>query len=1184
MADDGSFQDIFGDFETSEVDPGKTTNVEDGADDWGDFETPESVSTGNVEGVDVNNIEDAWGDFSASLDAAEEVKTSPDDTGNGQESANVTTNNSQGVTEEAVNDDLGDFEEPPQAENEPSPAPGTAVVETGEANTVVVDNMVSENNGSDDVTEEKTDADAVESVGPQAVRRTKGAEEAAVEDGGAVPGAIGEELFGTVKKSSESKDAREESENIDSALGDFEDASVAAETIAANDIFEAGATEDYTVKPKDARASDREPEVPVQQPERPTETIEEEQTKKEEGNTENDLGGFNSEETPALPPAESPTEEEKDTSVDVEEDGAAEDNDWGEFNDSAIGKGKKSSEEAEMSKDPPAADTAADVAVPEAEEKVVDDAENDWGDFNSEENPALPPAESPTEEEKDTSVDVEEDGAAEDNDWGEFNDSPIGKGKKSSEEAEMSKDPPAADTAADVAVPEAEEKVADNAENDWGDFNSEETPAAPTGEEDSATSAAGDGAWGDFSTEEVPAPAPVETGAGGNENGGDAWGDFNTTSMEDASPNEAEDADWGNFESTEGGNKEPNGGAGEVSGGEEEFEFGDDDFQNSNESLEVEEGGDGEDDDWGNFAESESFSPVEVSPKIQTILTLEESKFHELTTSVFGKGFDKISSESGSKDTEVSEAMSSQFLIDLLRAGQGRSSSGLLFWGPSKCLSCGCLLRFMSKNCIVCGKSTGMLDWKGRGKVGSIVENRLRSALRLPKGSKLQQDEEDASKLSKFSPSLTPRKSVESSPSGNGPMPSLNINDNDDEEGASLFNLSETSVVNSNVNSAQSDLFSAFQSAPSPVRGGSGRGPSNDVFSTFIGMEPANPTANNDSNVDLLSQTLADFGISAPTNSAENKAMDAGKGILATEGNSPVPNAIEKGGEMGKASMAPQESALDSVLKVLSSHAESNKKSRRTNGDRNELPPEVQKLIDELVVPNYMLSNVLALPMQATEEKNDVFDGIDVPASPPVPEVAPTEPLAVLTTASASDTKFTEGSANGLIDNKVEQPSLQSLGAQVLAEPAEKSLLPSFGEPVADEAESVGMANPEDTATITVVKEHFPSASLDAGNGRTEPVVSAEEVPGDDWGDFNDSPAGEEEQGSGEPVATAESPAADLTEFGAGEKAGGAARVDVENSCGDFSTGEEPVFEPTESPKEEDTATNEADDDWGDFQ
>ena len=92
MADDGSFQDIFGDFETSEVDPGKTTNVEDGADDWGDFETPESVSTGNVEGVDVNNIEDAWGDFSASLDAAEEVKTSPDDTGNGQESANVTTN------------------------------------------------------------------------------------------------------------------------------------------------------------------------------------------------------------------------------------------------------------------------------------------------------------------------------------------------------------------------------------------------------------------------------------------------------------------------------------------------------------------------------------------------------------------------------------------------------------------------------------------------------------------------------------------------------------------------------------------------------------------------------------------------------------------------------------------------------------------------------------------------------------------------------------------------------------------------------------------------------------------------------------------------------------------------------------------------------------------------------------
>ena len=1095
MADDGSFQDIFGDFETSEVDPGKTTNVEDGADDWGDFETPESVSTGNVEGVDVNNIEDAWGDFSASLDAAEEVKTSPDDTGNGQESANVTTNNSQGVTEEAVNDDLGDFEEPPQAENEPSPAPGTAVVETGEANTVVVDNMVSENNGSDDVTEEKTDADAVESVGPQAVRRTKGAEEAAVEDGGAVPGAIGEELFGTVKKSSESKDAREESENIDSALGDFEDASVAAETIAANDIFEAGATEDYTVKPKDARASDREPEVPVQQPERPTETIEEEQTKKEEGNTENDLGGFNSEETPALPPAESPTEEEKDTSVDVEEDGAAEDNDWGEFNDS-----------------------------------------------------------------------------------------PIGKGKKSSEEAEMSKDPPAADTAADVAVPEAEEKVADDAENDWGDFNSEETPAAPTGEEDSATSAAGDGAWGDFSTEEVPAPAPVETGAGGNENGGDAWGDFNTTSMEDASPNEAEDADWGNFESTEGGNKGPNGGAGEVSGGEEEFEFGDDDFQNSNESLEVEEGGDGEDDDWGNFAESESFSPVEVSPKIQTILTLEESKFHELTTSVFGKGFDKISSESGSKDTEVSEAMSSQFLIDLLRAGQGRSSSGLLFWGPSKCLSCGCLLRFMSKNCIVCGKSTGMLDWKGRGKVGSIVENRLRSALRLPKGSKLQQDEEDASKLSKFSPSLTPRKSVESSPSGNGPMPSLNINDNDDEEGASLFNLSETSVVNSNVNSAQSDLFSAFQSAPSPVRGGSGRGPSNDVFSTFIGMEPANPTANNDSNVDLLSQTLADFGISAPTNSAENKAMDAGKGILATEGNSPVPNAIEKGGEMGKASMAPQESALDSVLKVLSSHAESNKKSRRTNGDRNELPPEVQKLIDELVVPNYMLSNVLALPMQATEEKNDVFDGIDVPASPPVPEVAPTEPLAVLTTASASDTKFTEGSANGLIDNKVEQPSLQSLGAQVLAEPAEKSLLPSFGEPVADEAESVGMANPEDTATITVVKEHFPSASLDAGNGRTEPVVSAEEVPGDDWGDFNDSPAGEEEQGSGEPVATAESPAADLTEFGAGEKAGGAARVDVENSCGDFSTGEEPVFEPTESPKEEDTATNEADDDWGDFQ
>ena len=347
----------------------------------------------------------------------------------------------------------------------------------------------------------------------------------------------------------------------------------------------------------------------------------------------------------------------------------------------------------------------------------------------------------------------------------------------------------------------------------------------------------------------------------------------------------------------------------------------------------------------------------------KSILDLNSKKLKEFSYQVFSTCFDHITNtSSASNEEEDGVKMKDSSYIDyVLQNEQRRSVTGQLFWGPSKCNNCQGLLRYVSKSCIICGKATAISEWKGRGKLGPAVEEKLLAALRLPKGSKLGNDKNLNKGSVNFSPSLTPKKFPDGAPKDfNDNIPELNMEsaspaDEDDtaQQLDNFFDVDQT--TNNNEATGQNSLFGNFKVASSPVRN-----TKNDVFSTFIGMD-SNTSNNNNSTVDLLSQTLADFGISDSSNSNEASANQSNDTTSETVAN----------GNNNNANDGTDDSGLNSVLEVIRSTAEASSKSKRSKKKRAaktqnanaKYPEEIQALIDALQVPIHMLSSALALPL-----------------------------------------------------------------------------------------------------------------------------------------------------------------------------------------------------------------------------
>ena len=138
----------------------------------------------------------------------------------------------------------------------------------------------------------------------------------------------------------------------------------------------------------------------------------------------------------------------------------------------------------------------------------------------------------------------------------------------------------------------------------------------------------------------------------------------------------------------------------------------------------------------------------------------------------------------------------------------------------------------------------------------------------------------------------------------NTTIPSVNIEESImDSQGNSdnLDNFFDVGADQSNSNlpsNNQSSVFGNFKVASSP-----GRNDRNNVFSTLIGMEGNMNMAEDNKGVDLLSQTLADFGISDSNNDVTSTDLPKLKKQVPVD-NDNVQNSYDNSG-------------LNSVLEVI---------------------------------------------------------------------------------------------------------------------------------------------------------------------------------------------------------------------------------------------------------------------------
>ena len=444
------------------------------------------------------------------------------------------------------------------------------------------------------------------------------------------------------------------------------------------------------------------------------------------------------------------------------------------------------------------------------------------------------------------------------------------------------------------------------------------------------------------------------------------------------------------------------------------------------------------------------------------------------------------------------EMKTSSHLTIAMKTGQRRSASGQLFWGPSKCSKCKCLLRYVSKSCIFCGQSTAISQWKGRGKLGPAVEAKVLAALKLPKGSTLNVEKNLNARSVEFSPSLTPKKlplGVNGTEDLNTTMPSVNIEESImDSQGNNdnLDNFFDVGADQSNPNlpsNNQSSVFGNFKVASSP-----GRNDRNNVFSTLVGMEGNMNMTEDDKGVDLLSQTLADFGISDSSNDVTSAELPKLKKQVPVDNDNDVQNSDDNSG-------------LNSVLEVIrnsklsfqSGRKQSKQSSSKpdTTKTAKKYPDEIQSLIDELTIPKYMLSVALALPVRRPSTMSNLLQSNDMLSSENEESAAHCiQEDANNEQKSPENTHGEEEQASNILGVTSEKPPAFTKSN------SEDTSIQSFGEFNKDSVEEE-VARGSDSAVHTVEKEQ-DNITFDGETGHVDGLEGADEDMNgdDDWGDF----------------------------------------------------------------------------------
>ena len=203
------------------------------------------------------------------------------------------------------------------------------------------------------------------------------------------------------------------------------------------------------------------------------------------------------------------------------------------------------------------------------------------------------------------------------------------------------------------------------------------------------------------------------------------------------------------------------------------------------------------------------------------------------------------------------------------------------------------------------------------------------AALKLPKGSTLNVEKNLNARSVEFSPSLTPKKlplGANGTEDLNTTIPSVNIEESTmDSQGNNdnLDNFFDVGADQSNSNlpsNNQSSVFGNFKVASSP-----GRNDRNNVFSTLIGMEGNMNMTEDDKGVDLLSQTLADFGISDSSNDVTSTDLPKLKKQVPVDNDNDVQNSDDNSG-------------LNSVLEVIRNSKLSSQGGRKQSKQSSSKP------------------------------------------------------------------------------------------------------------------------------------------------------------------------------------------------------------------------------------------------------
>ena len=248
-----------------------------------------------------------------------------------------------------------------------------------------------------------------------------------------------------------------------------------------------------------------------------------------------------------------------------------------------------------------------------------------------------------------------------------------------------------------------------------------------------------------------------------------------------------------------------------------------------------------------------------------------------------------------------------------------------------------------------------------------------------------------------------------------------------------------------------------------------------------------------DKGVDLLSQTLADFGISDSSNDVTSAELPKLKNQVPVDNDNDVQNSDDNSG-------------LNSVLEVIRnsklSFQSGRKKSKQssskpdTTKTAKKYPDEIQNLIDELTIPKYMLSVALALPVRRPSTMSNLLQSNDMLSSENEESAAHCiQEDANNEQKSPENTHGEEEQASNILGVTSEKPPVSTKSN------SEDTSIQSFGKFSKDSVEEE-VARGSDSAVHTVEKEQ-DNITFDGETGHVDGLEGADEdMNDDDWGDF----------------------------------------------------------------------------------